>query len=110
MIVIDREPTESSRNADTFYRVSAERELEALLILRSLIRGSRLERLPEGLNLTELEELASRMKAARYGTLFFQAATPSGLAWEQAARLVRDLNDLTRFVMLGMGRGEPCRG
>ncbi len=110
VIVVDSESTESARNADAFYRVPADEQLEALLVLRSLIRGSRLGQSSDRMDRSVLEELADRMKAARYGALFFQATTGSSLAWEQAARLVRDLNDVTRFVMLGMGRAGNLVG
>ena len=53
------------------------------------------------------------MKAARFGALFFQGSEESGgrsgVGWAEASRLVRDLNEGRRFVLMGMGApGNPA--
>lgn len=110
VVVVGPEETASSAQADRFVRVPVDRQVEALATLRVLIRGKPIAPGPEH---AALQDLAARMKGARYGALFFQGARESGgragLGWWEATRLVRDLNEFTRFVILGMGApGNPA--
>ncbi len=117
VVVVDREITLSATQADEFVYVPAHRQVEALAALRMLLRERRPDPKPgtpsEGPDLSDLEGLLALMKKARYGALFFQAAKESGgragMGWWEASRLVRDLNEVTRFVILGMGaEGNPA--
>ena len=62
----------------------------------------------------EWGDLAGRLTTVRYGALVFQPLADSyeraGAAWEAATRLVRDLNDVTRFVLLGAGKAGNLAG
>ncbi len=102
VVVIDAEPSESSRLADLFIPVERGRDFEALWILRCLVKGLPLP--PQhaaGVSLETLSELADRMKSCRCGVVFFGlglARTPVGHRNVEALlRLVTDLNAHTRF-------------
>jgi formylmethanofuran dehydrogenase subunit B len=110
LVVVAPEKTATADRADSFVRLSADRQLEALLTLRALVQGQRhVTPYDNG-----LEILADRMKQARYGVLFFQSdlrsRAQSARTWEAAAKLVRDLNGVTRFVLLGMGGAGNLAG
>jgi formylmethanofuran dehydrogenase subunit B len=63
--------------------------------------------LPEGVDGERFGALVDLMRHARYGAFFFHSrAQPDdrrGDDWDEATRLVRDLNDSTRFVLLSLG-------
>ncbi len=102
VVVADVAPTPSSAVADLFLPVEPGRDFEALWTLRGLVRavppapGS-----ATGAPLPLLTDLARRMKACRFGIVFFGVGlSMSGLGHrsvEALLRLVSDLNDHTRF-------------
>lgn len=101
VIVVDRQPSETSALADHFLQVEPDRDFEALWALRSLIRGeadssvgfsrhvedlvsakanttkalirgeSPAQGIPTGLPLEQLADLAARMKSCQSGVIFF---------------------------------------
>ncbi|HEU5118442.1 MAG TPA: formylmethanofuran dehydrogenase subunit B, partial [Isosphaeraceae bacterium] len=81
--------------------------LPAFSVLRALLRRSRLDASQVqsacGVSLASLEELAHRLRSARYGALFLGDSLASSASMEAALLLVRDLNEFTRFVTLGLG-------
>ena len=102
IVVIDVAPTDSSHLADVFMPIEPNRDFEAIWALRCLLRGIPVDdgnRL--GMPLTELVELAERMKCCRCGVVVFGlglARTGSGHRNVEALlRLVADLNAHTRF-------------
>ncbi|HVC97592.1 MAG TPA: formylmethanofuran dehydrogenase subunit B [Pirellulales bacterium] len=102
LIVVDVKPTASTEAADVFLQVEPGRDFEALSTLRSLVRGAPVEATAAtGAPLPLLEELAARMKACRYGIIFFGlglSMTSLGQHNVEALLLlVRDLNEHTRF-------------
>ena len=118
VIVVDHERTRTAERADVFIPIPRERQVEALLAIRRFVQGHGSEQRATlqavGLDPLALESLANRLLKARYGALFFQTNGSSGLRseilWESAARLVRDLNERTRFVILGMGDAGNLNG
>ncbi len=115
IIVIDQQTTETARVADLFVPIDAKNQLFALLTLRSMIAGRSIgSRERAGLDLDVLVNIASHLKKARYGAFFFDE--PAGVSghgaahWEAATKLVRSLNESTRFVMLGLGRAGNLAG
>jgi formylmethanofuran dehydrogenase subunit B len=102
LVVADVKPTASSEAADLFLPIQAGRDFEALTTLRCLVRG-----VPpkadscHGAPLELLSDLAQRMKACRYGIVFFGLGlSMTGLGQhnvEALLLLVRDLNGHTRF-------------
>ena len=102
VVVIDAEPSESSRLADLFIPVERGRDFEALWSLRCLVKGLPLPpRCDVGVSLESLSELSDRMKSCRCGVVFFGlglARLPVGHRNVEALlRLVADLNAYTRF-------------
>ncbi len=102
LVVADVKPTATTELADLYLPIEPGKDFEALTTLRNLVRG-----LPVNANgsygapLPLLEDLAKRMKACRYGVVFFGlglSMTGSGQHNVEALLLlVRDLNRFTRF-------------
>jgi len=102
LVVADVKPTASTEAADLFLPVKPGCDFEALVTLRSLIRGGPVEATAStGAPLPLLKDLAHRMKSCRYGIVFFGLGlSMTGLGHhnvEALLLLVRDLNDYTRF-------------
>jgi formylmethanofuran dehydrogenase subunit B len=102
LVVVDRTRTATAEQADLFVPVAPGADFEALHTLRALVRGARLEEGRDtGVPLPLLRELAGRMRASRFGVVFFGL----GLSMTGAAHhnvealllLVRDLNGPGRF-------------
>jgi formylmethanofuran dehydrogenase subunit B len=111
VLLVDVHETETARDADRFFRIRAGADFEALTALVALLKNQPVEakRVAEtGLTVERLHELLDRMKAARFGVLFFGlglSATRGGYANPAAAyRLVMELNGFTKFVALPMRR------
>ncbi len=102
LVVIDVQPTLTSAAADVFIPVEPGRDFEALATLRGLVRGLAPEPgAATGAPLPLLEDLARRMKACRFGIVFFGLGlSMTGLGHrsvEALLSLVSELNDHTRF-------------
>jgi formylmethanofuran dehydrogenase subunit B len=102
LVVVDVRPTASTAAADLFLSIEPGRDFEALWTLRSLVRGLPVEPTAStGAPICLLEDLAERMKACRFGIVFFGLGlSMTGLGHrsvEALLLLVRDLNDYTRF-------------
>jgi formylmethanofuran dehydrogenase subunit B len=115
VIVVDSEPSETSRAADLFVRCDPDRQMETLEVLRAIVRGVAID--PDrasrssGIPFAELENLALRLQSAHYGALFFEPATCSGpRAIEALLKLIRDLNEGRRFVALELGSTGNASG
>src|SRR3954453_13072027 len=103
VVVVDSHETETSRLADTFLKIEPDSDFDVIWILRQLLRGIEPSSLPDvGLTHDELRSFAGQLKSCRYGAVFFGL----GLAQrgfrhanvEALLRLVKDLNDYTRFT------------
>jgi formylmethanofuran dehydrogenase subunit B len=102
LVVADVKPTATTEEADFFLPVEPGKDFEALTALRSLVRGAPMEGgSATGAPLHLLQALAQRMKACRYGVVFFGlglSMTGHGQHNVEALLLlVRDLNEFTRF-------------
>jgi formylmethanofuran dehydrogenase subunit B len=107
LVVADVTPTASAAQADIFLPVEPGRDFEALATLRRLVRGTPVEPgAATGVSPDLLQDLAERMKACRYGVVFFGPGLSLGPLGQQNVEalllLVRDLNDHTRFSVRGM--------
>jgi formylmethanofuran dehydrogenase subunit B len=102
LVVVDVQPTRTSERADIFLQIEPGHDFEVLWALRGLLRGQTPEPV-EGLGapLDVLQDLVRRMKACRFGIVFFGlglSRTPLGHRNVEALlRLVTDLNGFTRF-------------
>ncbi|MEC8571611.1 MAG: formylmethanofuran dehydrogenase subunit B, partial [Planctomycetota bacterium] len=111
-VIVDVRKTKSAKAADLFIQIQPRKDFEALWVLRALAQGIELD--PEqvqhdtGQPLEVWTDLMSRMKAARFGVIFFGMGltmTRGKHANSEALlALTRDMNRYTRFVC------KPNRG
>lgn len=111
VVLVDVRKSKSAPAADLFLQIRPRKDFEALWALRALVKGVPLR--PEdvaatGLTLEALTDLAERMKACKFGVLFFGMGLTmtrgKHLNVEAALALARDLNQYTRFY------AKPMRG
>jgi formylmethanofuran dehydrogenase subunit B len=103
VIVVDVEPTASTQMADEAWIIERNADFELLLALRLAVRGEG-NNLPErvaGIERERILKLADRLRGSRFGVVFFgYGLSRRGIGHhnvEALLRLVRDLNDFTRF-------------
>jgi formylmethanofuran dehydrogenase subunit B len=114
MVLVDIRETPSAKAADIFLQVRPGKDFEVLTILRALVKGQRVtpDAVAEtGLTLEQLQDLVSRMKAAKFGVLFFGMglSMTRGKHMNSAAALTlaAELNAFTKFVAMPMrGHGN----
>jgi formylmethanofuran dehydrogenase subunit B len=105
-VVIDVRPSATSARADEFIQVRPHSDFEALNALQMLTRGltpdAELLEAATGVPLATWTDLFERMRTAQYGAILFgMGLMRTGGRHnncELLLRLVRDLNDHTRFV------------
>lgn len=111
-VIVDVRKTKSAKAADIFLQIKPRKDFEALWTLRALARGidldaKQVER-ETGIELAVWQDLMDRMKAAKFGVIFFGMGltmTRGKHANSEALlALTRDMNDYTRFV------AKPNRG
>jgi formylmethanofuran dehydrogenase subunit B len=111
-VIVDVRKTKSAKAADIFLQIKPRKDFEALWILRALAKGVQLD--PEivqretGIELSVWSDLMDRMKACKFGVIFFgmgltmtrgKHANSEGIL-----ALTRDMNRHTRFTC------KPNRG
>jgi formylmethanofuran dehydrogenase subunit B len=105
-VVVDVRKTKSAKAADQFIQIKPRCDFEALWTLRALARGIELD--PEqvegdtGQPLSVWQDLMQRMKAARFGVIFFGMGLTMTRGKhtnsEALMALTRDMNRYTRFA------------
>lgn len=114
MVLVDIRETPSARAADLFLQIRPGKDFEVLTALRALVKGQRLSEAgvaETGLALSRMEDLADRMKRARFGVIFFGmgVSMTRGKHMNSAAvlTLAAELNAYTKFVCMPMrGHGN----
>ncbi|MCX8138387.1 MAG: formylmethanofuran dehydrogenase subunit B [Gemmataceae bacterium] len=114
MVLVDIRETPSAKAADIFLQVRPGKDFEVLTTLRALIKGQPVDAAAvaeTGLTLEQLQDLAQRMKTARFGVLFFGMglSMTRGKHMNSAAALTlaAELNAFTKFVAMPMrGHGN----
>jgi len=114
IIAVDVRPTASFKAADIRIVLKPGKDFEVLWALRALILGQKIEEAAladTGISLEQLNDLAQRMKNARFGVLFAgQGLTQTRgkhMNTTAAFLLVRDLNKTTKFALIPMrGHGN----
>ncbi len=111
-VIVDVRKTKSAKAADIFLQIKPRKDFEALWALRALAKGVELD--PEiveqetGIELSVWQDLMERMKAAKFGVIFFGMGltmTRGKHANSEALlALTRDMNAFTRFA------AKPNRG
>lgn len=111
-VIVDVRKTKSSKAADIFLQVKPRKDFEALWTLRALANGIELDpkvvKDETGIEFSVWQDLMDRMKAAKFGAIFFGMGltmTRGKHANSEALlALARDMNKHTRFVC------KPNRG
>lgn len=103
VIVVDSATTGTSEIADAFLQIEAGSDQRLVETLRQVVSGSEIAAVLDfGVTQEEVRQLAERMKACRYGALFFgvgQGTSGESQALvESLLRLVAELNQFTRFT------------
>ena len=114
MVLVDIRETPSARAADLFLQIHPGKDFEVLTTLRALVKKQRVDEeaaAGTGLTLDQLQDLADRMKRARFGVLFFGmgVSMTRGKHMNSAAvlTLAAELNAFTKFVCMPMrGHGN----
>jgi formylmethanofuran dehydrogenase subunit B len=112
VVAIDIQPTETSAIADLFLQVQPGQDFEALWTLRMMLRGETPDPTAvTGIPPEKLADLAARMRRCKYGVIFFGFGLSRGRnghnTVEALLKLVRDLNQYTRFSVRRMrGSGD----
>ncbi len=114
MVLVDIRETKSVKAADIFLQVRPGKDFELITILRALIKEQRVneEQIAEtGLTRQQLDDLIARMKAARFGVVFFGMglSMTRGKHMNSAAllTLAAEMNAFTKFVAMPMrGHGN----
>lgn len=109
MVVVDVRETTSAKAADIFLQIQPGKDFELLTILRAMVKEQHLteEQIAEtGIPIETLRELVDRMKAAKFGVMFFGGglSTTRGTHMNAAAlmALVTEMNEHNRFVAMPM--------
>ncbi len=118
MVLVDIRETPSAKAADIFLQVRPSKDFEVITTLRALIKGQRVDAqlvAETGLTVEQLQDLADRMKKARFGVLFFGMglSMTRGKHMNSAAllTLAAELNAFTKFVAMPMrGHGNVTGG
>jgi formylmethanofuran dehydrogenase subunit B len=114
MILVDIRPTQSAKAADLFLQIRPGKDFEMITTLRAIIKDQPFDReaaAQTGLSVEQLQDLASRMKKARFGVIFFGMglSMTRGKHMNSAAllTLAAEMNAFTKFVTMPMrGHGN----
>ena len=114
MVLVDIRETPSVSAADIFLQVRPGKDFEVLTTLRALIKNQPVNKelvAETGLTVEQLQDLADRMKRARFGVIFFGMglSMTRGKHMNSAAvlTLAAELNAFTKFVTMPMrGHGN----
>jgi len=114
MVLVDIRETLSAKAADIFLQIRPGKDFEVLTTLRALVKGHPVD--PEtvaetGLSVERLQDLADRMKRARFGVIFFGMglSMTRGKHMNSAGilNLAAEMNAFTKFVCMPMrGHGN----
>lgn len=107
IVVVDVRETPTAKIADLFIKVKANSDYELIKALRMIVNDLDVE-VDEvgGVPLEKIYELADMMRSAKFGAILFGLGVTmtrgKGRNIEEVIRLVQDLNDWTKFVLLPM--------
>ena len=107
LIVVDVRRTDTAKLADRFIRVQPNSDYELLTALRTAIKGEEIEQdSVAGVSAQTIEEIADIMINCEFGALFFGLGLTMTAGKhrnaEAALALARDLNYVTKFVIIPM--------
>ena len=107
LIVVDVRQTDTAKLADRFIQVQPNGDYELLTALRTAINGEQIEQdTIAGVPVETVEEIADMLMECEFGALFFGLGLTMTMGKhrnaEAALGLVRDLNYVTKFVIVPM--------
>jgi len=107
VIVVDVRKTETAELADWFIKVKPGYDYEVLNALRTILNKGDINRTEVGgISKEDLKKLVEKMKGCKFGIIFFGVGlTMSGAKHRnifEAIKLVRDLNNYTKFSIMAM--------
>ncbi len=107
LIVVDVRRTDTAKLADRFIQIQPNSDYELLTALRTAVNGEEIEQeFVAGIPTETIEEVADMMVECEFGALFFGLGLTMSLGkhrnTEAALTLVRDLNFITKFVVVPM--------
>ncbi|HIP63328.1 MAG TPA: formylmethanofuran dehydrogenase subunit B [Archaeoglobus profundus] len=107
VIVVDVRKTETAELADWFIKVKPGYDYEVLNALRTILNKGDINRTEVGgISKEVLKKLVEKMKGCKFGIIFFGVGlTMSGAKHRnifEAIKLVRDLNNYTKFSIMAM--------
>jgi formylmethanofuran dehydrogenase subunit B len=114
MVLVDIRETPSAKAADIFLQIRPGKDFEVLTTLRALVKKQPVDEAivaETGLTVEKLQDIADRMKRARFGVIFFGMgiSMTRGKHMNSAAilTLAAELNAYTKFVCMPMrGHGN----
>ena len=114
MVLVDIRETPSAKAADIFLQIRPGKDFELLTALRALIKGQPVDTATvaeTGLTPEQLEDLVARMKACKFGVIFFGMglSMTRGKHMNSAGvpTLAAEMNAFTKFVCMPMrGHGN----
>ncbi len=107
IVVVDVRETPTAKIADLFIRVRPGEDFELIRALRMAVNDMDIEADEiAGVQVEKIYELADIMRTAKFGVLFFGLGVTmtrgKGRNIEEVIRLVQDLNNWTKFVLMPM--------
>ena len=114
MVLVDIRETMSAKAADIFLQIKPGKDFEVTTTLRALIKNQPVDRdrvAETGLSLEKLQDIADRMKRAKFGVIFFGMglSMTRGKHMNSAGilNLAAEMNAYTKFVCMPMrGHGN----
>ena len=114
MVLVDIRETPSAKAADIFLQIRPGKDFEVLSILRAIVKNQHVNPASiaeTGLSIDQLQDLANRMKRAKFGVIFFGMglSMTRGKHMNSAGvlSLAAELNAFTKFVCMPMrGHGN----
>ncbi|MCK4381680.1 MAG: formylmethanofuran dehydrogenase subunit B [Candidatus Lokiarchaeota archaeon] len=107
IIVVDPRNTHTAQIADKYIKVNPSEDYELIQAIRAILRGNELDvKEVSGVPIDDIKELVEELKSCNFGVVFFGMGLTQSLAHHRnvdtAIRLVAELNDYTKFLLIPM--------
>jgi len=107
IVVVDPRYTHTAQIADKYIKVNPNEDYELVQAIRAVLRGSDLDaKEVSGVSIEDIKELVEILKSSNFGVVFFGMGLTQSLAHHRnvdtAIRLVAELNDYTKFLLIPM--------
>ena len=107
IVVVDPRNTHTAQIADKYIRINPSEDYELIQAIRAVLRGADLDvKEVSGVSIEDIKELVEILKSSNFGVVFFGMGLTQSLAHHRnvdtAIRLVAELNDYTKFLLIPM--------